>query len=69
MIYFDGIRNVTLSNGDVRVELTATAGDGSETQVDHFVIPASRYGQVVEQLRQAGQQLQEKQKQTNKEDA
>jgi hypothetical protein len=61
MIFFDGIRNVTLSNGNVRVELTATAGDGSETLVDHFVVPASRYGQVVEQLRQAGQQLQEKQ--------
>ena len=56
----ENIRNVSLSNGLVRIECTTTGADG-ETQVSgELVIPASQYATVVQALQNAGQQLQER---------
>ena len=56
----DDIRNVSLSNGLVRIECMATGADG-ETQVSgELVIPASQYATVVQSLQNAGHQLQER---------
>ena len=59
-LLMDNIRNVSLSNGLVRIECTTTGADG-ETQVSgELVIPASQYSTVVQALQNAGQQLQER---------
>jgi len=56
----ENIRNVSLSNGLVRVETVATGADGQETKTGEIVIPATQYGAVVEALRRSGEQLQQR---------
>ena len=56
----ENIRNVSLSNGLVRIECTTTGADG-ETQVSgELVIPAGQYSTVVQALQNAGEKLQER---------
>ena len=56
----DDIRNVSLSNGLVRIECTTTGADGQTQVSGELVIPAGQYGTVVKALQNAGQQLQER---------
>ena len=55
----DNIRNVSLSNGLVRIECTTTGADGQTQVSGELVIPAGQYSTVAEALKNAGQQLQE----------
>ena len=57
MLIIDDVRNVTFSNGNVRIECTATRGDGETVKIDDLVIPGNRYGHIVETLRRAFQEL------------
>jgi len=56
----ENIRNVSLSNGLVRIECTTTGADGQTRVSGELVIPADQYGTVVKALQNAGQQLQER---------
>jgi hypothetical protein len=56
----ESIRNVSLSNGLVRIECTTTGADGQTQVSGELVIPADQYGSVVKSLQNAGQQLQER---------
>ena len=56
----DNIRNVSLSNGLVRIECTTTGADGETHVSGELVVPAGQYSTVVQALQNAGQQLQER---------
>jgi hypothetical protein len=60
MLVIDGIQNVTMANGLVRIQVTQVASDGKTKPVDEIAIPASQYGNVVQALTQAGQNLRQR---------
>jgi len=57
MLVIDGINNATLTNGLVRLQVVQTGADGQQRAVEEIAIPAGQYGQVVQALQNAGQQL------------
>jgi hypothetical protein len=61
MLFVEGIRNVNLSNGVVRFNTVATGPSGEEVETGHIAVPASVYAQLLEQLNEAGEQLEEAQ--------
>ena len=67
MLVIDGIQNVSMANGLVRIQVAQVGSDGKSKGVEEIAIPASQYGNVVQALTQAGQNLrqriQEQQKQ------
>lgn len=60
MQVIDGIRNVTLANGLVRIQTVRTGSDGQARAGEEIAIPASQYGTIVQALQRAGQDLQNK---------
>lgn len=61
MQVIDGIQNVTLASGLVRIQTVETGPDGRQRPGETIAIPAVAYGAVVQQLQQAGQRLQQQQ--------
>ena len=60
MLVMDGIQNVTMANGLVRIQVAQVGSDGKQKGVEEIAIPASQYGNVVQALQQAGQNLQQR---------
>jgi len=60
MLLIDGIHNVSMANGLVRIQVSRVGADGKATGVEEIAIPASQYGNVVQALQQAGQNLQQR---------
>lgn len=60
MLLIDGIQNVSMANGLVRVQVTRVGADGKSSGVEEIAIPANQYGNVVQALQQAGQNLQQR---------
>jgi hypothetical protein len=60
MLLIDGIQSVTMANGLVRLQVVQTGADGKQKGVEEIAIPASQFGNVVQALQQAGQNLQQK---------
>ena len=60
MLLIDGIQNVTMANGLVRIQVVQTGADGKQKGVEEIAIPASQYATVVQGLQQAGQNLQQR---------
>lgn len=60
MLVIDGIQNVTMANGLIRLQVVQTGADGKSKGVEEIAIPASQYGNVVQALQQAGQNLQQR---------
>ena len=67
MLVFDGITNVSMSNGLVRVAVSRVGADGAQHPAGEIAIPANQFGNILNGLQNAGQQLQERinQQQTN----
>ena len=57
MLLIDGIQNVTMANGLVRIQVVQTGADGKQKGVEEIAIPASQFATVVQGLQQAGQNL------------
>jgi hypothetical protein len=60
MLVIDGIKNVTMANGLVRIQVAQVGADGKSKGVEEIAIPASQYGAVVQALTQAGQNLRQR---------
>ena len=60
MQVIDGIQNVTLANGVVRIQTVRTGADGQARAGEEIAIPASQYGTILQALQSAGQDLQNK---------
>jgi hypothetical protein len=60
MLVIDGIQNVSMANGLVRIQVAQVGADGKQKGVGEIAIPASQYGNVVQALTQAGQNLQQR---------
>ena len=43
MLVIDGIQNVTMANGLVRIQVTQTGADGKQKAVEEIAIPATQY--------------------------
>ena len=72
MLVIDGIHNVSMANGLVRIQVAQVGADGQSKGVDEIAIPASQFGNVVQALNQAGQNLRqrlEEQQRQQKDDA
>jgi len=65
MIFVEGIRNVNLSNGVVRLNCVATGPDGQQVETGSLAIPAAVYTQLLRQFTEAGQQMKDAQAQTH----
>jgi hypothetical protein len=59
MLLIDGIQNVTMANGLVRIQVAQVGADGQQKGVEEIAIPASQYANVVQALTKAGQNLQQ----------
>ena len=60
MLLIDGIQNVTMVDGLIRVQVTQVGSDGKQKGVEEIAIPASQFATVVQALQQAGQNLQQR---------
>ena len=60
MLVIDGIQNVSMADGLVRIQVTQTGADGKQKAVEEIAIPATQYATVVRGLQQAGQNLQQR---------
>jgi hypothetical protein len=72
MLVVDGIHKVSLSNGLIRIQVVQAGADGQTHPVEELAIPASRFGQVLHALQNAGQDLQrqiEQQRQRTQEES
>ena len=69
MLVIDGIQNVTMANGIVRIQVVQTGADGKQKGVEEIAIPASQYGNVVQALTKAGQDLQQRLQEQQKQQA
>ena len=59
MLIIDGIQNVTMANGLVRIQVVQTGADGHQKGAEEIAIPASQFANVVQALQNAGQNLQQ----------
>lgn len=59
-IVVEKLGSVSMRNGLVRIETQATGADGQDRSTGEIVIPASQFAPVVNALQSAGQQLQQK---------
>ena len=66
MLLIDGIQNVTMANGLVRIQVVQTGADGKQKGVEEIAIPSNQYATVVQGLQQAGQNLQQKMQEQQK---
>ena len=69
MLVMDGIQNVTMANGLVRIQVAQTGADGKSKGVEEIAIPASQYANVVQALTKAGQNLQQQLQQQKQQQA
>jgi hypothetical protein len=69
MLVIDGIQNVTMANGLVRIQVAQVGADGKQKGVEEIAIPASQYGNVVQALTQAGQNLRQRLEEQQKQQA
>ena len=69
MLVIDGIQNVTMANGLVRIQVVQTGADGKQKGVEEIAIPASQYGNVVQALTKAGQNLRQRLEEQQKQQA
>ena len=60
MLLIDGIQNVTMANGLVRIQVVQTGADGKSKGVEEIAIPSNQFANVVQGLQKAGQNLQQK---------
>ena len=60
MLVIDGIQNVAVANGVVRLQVTRVASDGKSKGVEEIAIPSTQFATVVQALQQAGQNLQQR---------
>ena len=60
MLVIDGIQNVSMANGLVRIQIAQVGSDGQSKGVEEIAIPAGQYGNVVQALQKAGQNLRER---------
>ena len=60
MLVIDGIQHVSMANGLVRIQVVQTGADGKQKGVEEIAIPSNQYGNVVQALQQAGQNLQQR---------
>ena len=60
MLLIDGIQNVTMANGLVRIQVAQVGADGKNKGVEEIAIPATQFATVVQALQQAGQNLQQR---------
>lgn len=65
-IMLEKIGAVSMRNGIVRVQGTATAADGQDQVTCELCIPAAQYGHIIAGLQYAGKQLNEKMEQALK---
>jgi Skp family chaperone for outer membrane proteins len=69
MLLIDGIQNVTMVNGLVRIQVVQTGADGKNKGVEEIAIPSNQYANVVQALQQAGQNLQQRLQEQQKQQA
>ena len=59
-IYADQISQITLSNGNVRVQLTQRGADDSTVEAGTLILPAAQAGNVVNSLAGSLKELDER---------
>jgi hypothetical protein len=69
MLVIEGIQNVSMANGLVRIQVAQVGSDGKSKGVEEIAIPASQYGNVVQALTQAGQNLRQRLEEQQKQQA
>jgi len=69
MLVVDGIHNVSLANGLVRIQVAQVGADGTSKGVDEIAIQASQFANVVQALNRAGQNLRQRLEQQQREQA
>jgi hypothetical protein len=60
MLVIDGIQNVSMAHGLVRIQVAQVGADGQSKGVETIAIPASQFGNVVQALNQAGHNLRQR---------